>query len=97
MITIYKFPFDVADELAFDLPGGGDAQILTIAMQGDTPCLWARVDTDVAPRERRVSIRGTGHNANGLGRYISTFQMMSGALVFHAFESSDRDGGWTVG
>ncbi len=50
------------------------------------PFIWALVDTD-APEEARVfHVRGTGHPADALGRYVGTFQIDGGALVFHLFE-----------
>jgi hypothetical protein len=63
------------------------AEILTVQMQNGEPCLWALVDAHLPTTNRKILIRGTGHDASGVGRYISTFQMKGGALVFHAFEA----------
>jgi hypothetical protein len=81
---VFKYPLFAIDEQHLQLPIG--AQILTVQMQGDMPFLWALVDDEKATEPHRVLIRGTGHDADGVGRYISTFQMGGGALVFHAFE-----------
>lgn len=80
--TVYKYPLIIDDEQIVSLPVG--AQILTVQMQG-RPCLWALVDPDLPHEDRRILMRGTGHDAQGVGRYIATFQMRGGALVFHVF------------
>lgn len=82
--TIHKYSLRIDDEQVILLPKG--AQILTVQIQNEQPFLWALVDPIYAEEPRKVLIRGTGHDALGLGRYISTFQMRGGALVFHAFE-----------
>lgn len=83
---IFKYPIHVADSQAVDMPEG--AQILTIQVQLGQPCIWALVDDDVPPERREIHMRGTGHDCNGVERlrYVSTFQMAEGALIFHAFE-----------
>lgn len=83
---IFKYPISVTDSQAVDMPEG--AQILTIQVQRNQLCIWALVDDDVPPVPREIHMRGTGHDCNGVERlrYISTFQMMEGSLVFHAFE-----------
>jgi len=83
MKTVHKYPFRIGDP-SFSMPQ--DAELLCVQMQGDMPCLWALVETDNPMVTRRIKIRGTGHDCSGVGRYISTFQMAGGALVFHAFE-----------
>lgn len=85
MKTVYKYPLFILDEQDIEMPDS--ANILTVQMQNGEPCLWALVDTSNHPSVRKILIRGTGHDADGMGRYISTFQMKGGALVFHAFEA----------
>ncbi|HZZ77118.1 MAG TPA: hypothetical protein VFE62_01285 [Gemmataceae bacterium] len=84
MRTIFKYPLLILDEQEVEMPM--DAALLTVQIQGGQPFLWARVDTENSLEKRKVLIRGTGHPAEGAGRYISTFQMKGGELVFHAFE-----------
>lgn len=84
MRTIYKYPLLILDEQEVEMPMG--AGLMTVQMQNGQPCLWALVDTRNTVEKRKVLIRGTGHPADNVGRYISTFQMKGGALVFHAFE-----------
>lgn len=84
--TIWKFPLDIEDRVRIPLPAG--AQLLSVQMQGETPCLWALVDPAAEKEMRYIDVYGTGHEMpDKPGRYISTFQMMGGRLVFHAFET----------
>ncbi len=69
-----------------------DAEILTVQQQNGEACIWALVNPDAEKEERVFEIFGTGHNIL-LGdyneirrRYINTFQLNGGALVFHLFE-----------
>ncbi len=87
--TIYKYPLLVTDYQEVLMTFG--AEILTIQTQDENACLWALVD----PQETRVEYRnietfGTGHPIHcdmGVSRkYISTFQLRGGSLVFHTFE-----------
>lgn len=83
--TIYKYPLEVADVQDVMLPDG--AQILSVAMQGQTLCLWAMVDTDLQLKRRRIVVYGTGHpfgDANQV--FIGTVLMDGGSLVWHVFE-----------
>lgn len=87
--TIYKYPLEVTDVQNISLPVG--AEILTIQTQNETPCLWALVDPNGIEKESKtIEIFGTGHPIGydmGVSRkYISTFQLRGGQLVFHAFE-----------
>lgn len=67
------------------------AQILVVQPQGDSVCLWALCNTNAEKEKRRICILGTGHEAPDYGalKFISTFQLHGGALVFHAFEIVD--------
>lgn len=85
MKTVYKYPLRILDEQEVEMPDS--ANLLTVQMQNGQPCLWALVDTSNPMVLRKILIRGTGHVAEKVGRYISTFQMQGGALVFHAFEA----------
>lgn len=87
MKTIYKYPFSVTDEFSLTLPVG--ARVLCVQTQNDLPCLWAIVDPDAAKEERTFFVRGTGHPLGDVGRYIGTFQMRGGSLVFHVFEGKE--------
>ncbi len=84
--TIYKYPLVVTDFQTVSLPV--DAEILTVQTQGGNPCMWALVDPTQTEKEgRNIAIFGTGHPVNcDVIRYISTFQLYDGELVFHVFE-----------
>lgn len=85
MRTIWKFPLK-GSHPRVKMPVG--AQVLTVQMQGDMPCLWAEVD-DTAPKEmRHFVVFGTGWNLpREMGYsdvYIGTVQDAS--LVWHVYE-----------
>jgi hypothetical protein len=91
---IWKYPLvansdwrTIKGRQVIEMPG--NARILTVQVQGDTPCLWALVEVGEPPRARGIQIYGTGHQADDAGVYIGTFQLAQGQLVFHVFE--DRD------
>jgi len=65
------------------------ASLLTVAVQDGAPCIWALVDPAQPSRERRIRIYGTGHSINEPGRYIGTFQLLGGTLVFHVFDGGE--------
>lgn len=86
MPTIWKYPLNPGTT-EHNMPVG--ATVLTVQVQRDEPVLWAMVEPS-AEQERRVfDIYGTGHGMRDApGRYITTFQMGGGALVWHVFERS---------
>lgn len=88
MKTIYKYPLEAIDYQEIEMPAS--AEILTVQTQRGTPCIWALVDTDNDPEERHIRILGTGHPVRStkdkFRRYIGTFQLMAGNLVYHVFE-----------
>ena len=76
------------NETAVSIPVG--AEILTIQEQHGEPRLWALVDPDAEKEERSFKVYGTGQLIKEKpGKYISTFQMHKGRLVFHVFELID--------
>ena len=83
--TIWKFPLKTTDEQVVEMPSG--AEILSVQTQYGEPCVWAMVD----PTHKRVAkvfhIFGTGHRIPEANRkFIGTYQLEGGALVFHLFE-----------
>ena len=84
MRTIYKYELEVTDYQ--DIPMPLCAQILTIQVQHDKPCIWALVNTERPIQKQRIFICGTGHPYDeNFDRYLGTFQLHSGSLVFHVF------------
>ena len=88
MKKIYKYPLEITDTQFVELPLG--AEILTAQMHGGQLCLWAVVNTlpEAVKKNRRIEIIGTCNPMpTGDLKYISTFQMMGGGLIFHVFEN----------
>jgi hypothetical protein len=87
--TIFKYQLETVSIQSVELPA--NAEILTIQAQGQVPCLWAIVDqTEKEKMNVQIEIFGTGHPIMfdvGITKrkYISTFQLYGGDLVFHAF------------
>jgi hypothetical protein len=90
MRTVYKYPVQVTDAPTVRLPKG--AQVLTVQEQCGDVFMWALVDPSAEKEARTFRIAGTGHPVDdGLElKFVSTFQMRGGALVFHVFEVVER-------
>jgi len=92
MRTIWKYAVPILDRFTLALPQG--AEYLSVQVQTDVygnalAMLWALVDSD-RPKERvQFAVVGTGGPAPNPGegelRYIGTFQLSGGTLVFHLF------------
>jgi hypothetical protein len=82
-----KFAIDHYD---FTLEMPKDAEILTVQTQNEKPCIWALVNPENDKELRYFEVYGTGHGIHydmGIERkYINTFQLDDGSLVFHLFE-----------
>ena len=88
--TIYKYPvLPIDDEIKMMIHEG--AEYLCVQTQQGIPCLWALVDLEKPLAEKWFCIRGTGCPFKGNeGKYISTFQLYGGSLVFHIFEKLEK-------
>lgn len=84
---IWKFEIN-PNKVIIEMPKG--AEILTIQIQDENPCIWALVNPENEKDLRHFEIYGTGHDIKyGFDTsrvYINTFQMHNGSLVFHLFE-----------
>lgn len=86
MKTIWKYDLPAIGG-SIELPRS--AEILTIQTQYGQPKLWALVSMDdqEPPVKRTFKVYGTGHVLpDNPGKYIGTFQMFEGKIVFHLFE-----------
>lgn len=85
-ITIYKYPLPVASNPTITMPQ--HAQVLSVHVQNGMACLWALVNPALPFEERRFFVYGTGHAVEdtSLGRFVGTFMLSGGNLVFHVFE-----------
>lgn len=67
-----------------------DAEILTVQTQQLIPVIWALVDPNAEKEERHFEVFATGENIHcdmGIERkYINTFQIADGILIYHLFE-----------
>lgn len=85
--TIWKYQVN-PKITKFNMPKG--AEILTVQNQNGIPCIWALVNPENEEEERYFEVFGTGHDVPvdiGIERkYINTFQLEGGSLVFHLFE-----------
>ena len=87
VLCVFKYPVSMEAEFSIDLPKG--AQILKFDVQRDKPMMWALVDSDAVKQRRWFRIAGTGHPIDYPQhelRFVSTFFVAGGALVFHVFE-----------
>lgn len=82
---IWKFEINT-NKIIVEMPKG--AEILTIQTQNEKPCIWALVNPENEKELRHFEVYGTGHNihCDTAIKYINTFQLDGGALVFHLFE-----------
>ena len=88
MKTVWKFPFDIHDELTIYMPKG--AEIIHVDVQREIPCIWAIVDPEAEQIPMKFCLRGTGQPFTGdEGEHIGSFQMSGGALVFHLFAAKE--------
>ena len=85
-LTVWKYNWpSIQGEAEFDMPSG--AEILHVAAQHDTPCIWARVNPDATKQKRKFTIVGTGHLCPD-APHVGSFLMSGGAFVFHIFETT---------
>ncbi|MEI9479634.1 MAG: hypothetical protein WCO26_24110 [Deltaproteobacteria bacterium] len=87
-LKIWRWHLKYLDEQTLVMPGG--AQLLSVQIgRGGTPCLWALCDTDSPDESRTILFYGTGNPIpEKPGRYLGTFQLGEGQLVFHVFEEA---------
>lgn len=85
---IWKYELQTTGSQAIEMPIG--AEILTVQTQNDIPCLWALVHPKESKEMRFIDVYGTGHNVpfgmQEIKKYIGTYQLHGGTLVFHVFE-----------
>lgn len=89
--TVWKFPVTMlSDEISLAMPAG--AEVVHVACQSGTLCIWALVDPRGVPAEHRFFVRGTGQPVEPHLKHVGT-ALMDGAfegLVFHIFQEGAR-------
>ena len=92
MKTIWKYELKT-DNQVLQMPKG--AQILTVQIQNEIPCLWVLVNPEAEHQPRAIEIFGTGHDIEEYTepevykinrKYIGTYQLRGGAFIAHVFE-----------
>ena len=105
MRAIWKFPFEINDEVEIEMPGGArilhvDVQLVADGTQEsfEVPAIWALVNPENEKRTYKFIVFGTGHpvpdrpidaHITNDLHHIASFQMMAGRLVWHMFEKPD--------
>lgn len=85
-MTIWKFELPI--DGVVEMPAS--SEVLCVQTQYGKPCLWVKVNTTAPKVVRQFAIVGTGHQMPmPHGRYVGTFQLDEGSLVFHVFEIDD--------
>jgi hypothetical protein len=79
--TIYKYHLALTDVQHITTLKG--AIPLTVQMQRDQLCLWAKVDTDRPYVLRKFAVVGTGNRCE-YDEYVGSVQI--GIFVFHVFD-----------
>ena len=90
MKRIYKYPVRIDDVQTIDLPQG--AEVLSVQVQEGSPYIWACVNPSAKSEPRQFRLYGTGHPIEGdyLLKFVGTFQLFGGRLVYHLFEEVER-------
>ena len=87
-IRIWKYPIR-PDLLTIRVPV--DAEILCVGVQNGEPQMWVKLDTKKELAPRRIYVFGTGHDVPDISmKYVGTFFLQAGSLVFHVFEEPSK-------
>lgn len=87
-IVIFKYPLPPQQEVIVPMPAG--CEFLTVQVQGEVPCLWAKVDTTAEMVPRMFRWYATGQpiiDLEASESYLGTIQ--SFGLVFHLFVKNE--------
>lgn len=87
--TIWKYELVATQKQTLMIPEG--AEFLYIDVQHEIPQIWMLLNP-LAPQMPKTFITiGTGHPiSDKLGRYLGTYMLQDGFLVFHVFEGEER-------
>jgi len=81
---VFKYDVVMDDTFKLSLPQG--AEVLSVGVQFGEPRMWVLVEPTAPVVERTFRVAGTGHHITGSLKFIGTFQLEGGALIFHLFE-----------
>lgn len=82
---VWKFQLTPRNDMV-SMPAG--AQLLHVAMQGNSACVWALVDPQEPVVRRQVATIPTGIAVYVDGPYVGTFH--TSGLVFHVFDGGEH-------
>ena len=84
MKKIFKYQLETTSVQEIEMPEA--AEVLTVQIQNEVPCIWVLVEPNSAVIKRTFEIFGTGYDVpeNVNRKYIGTYQHYRG--VFHCFE-----------
>ncbi len=100
MKTIWKFPFDVEDDIEIEMPEYAYILHVESQLQYETvvgnevhrkeqPHIWALVNTDRPKVKRQFILVGTGGPMpESHGEHVGSFQIHDGKFVWHVFEKA---------
>lgn len=88
--TIWKYNVKIDDVQTVAMPEG--AKLLSVQVQHNLVTIWAMVDPRNLNVNRIIQMAGTGHDMSEriMGDFLGTFQIESGALVFHVFDGGEE-------
>ena len=84
---IWKYEIQVEDEFTVEMPRL--AQVIHVAVQDGTPCMWARVNPAAEMTTRTFHVHGTGHRVDPTMVHLGSFILLGGRFVGHLFESRE--------
>lgn len=82
--VVLKWPVEISNEI--QAVGGGE--VVLVAMQGKTLCVWTREYEGDGGTDRLVRVVGTG-NQHRLGKHVGS--AVDGPFVWHVFEETAHD------
>jgi hypothetical protein len=88
-MIIWKYQLPIEDEFELNMPEGATPLAIQTQLHTDCPCLWALVDPNLPKVKREFRTFGTGYplpDSVYIKKYIGTYQVNNGHLVFHVFE-----------
>jgi len=86
MNVIYKYQIFPGDMQVLEIPQ--DSKILCVQTQGGEPQMWVQQYTEGSLTQKEIYIIPTGATFDADDKkYIGTFQLNGGTLVFHVYES----------
>ena len=82
---VYKYPVVMENRFTLALPE--KAEVLSVGVQFGQPQVWVFLDPNAPKVVRTFMVASTGYPVEEPNvKFIGTFQLEGGALIFHLFE-----------